>query len=87
MLVARDYTKKELRAIFENPAIDTRDAAALAKAPQQSKRRFLKEVLPVIETSCKKHTTVVEFKKMKVVPRNVVKILFDKLLVHAIFHT
>jgi hypothetical protein len=76
----KEYTKTHLRAILANPNIDTSKEIVLDAAPKKSKERFYREVHPVIENHCKKIIALDAFKKIKIVPKNVVKILFEKLL-------
>lgn len=79
MPTIKEYPKAHMRAILENPKIDTTDKKNLDKADKQSKPHFFKEVMPIVEKHCQHLITVADFKKAKIVPREVVKIIFEKL--------
>lgn len=77
MAVVRDYSKTELRALMVNPEvnIDAIDSTIRLK----TKKRFREEVYPIIERDCKHLITLDEFKRLHIIPRNLIKILFKKL--------
>lgn len=75
----KEYPKTHLRAIIHNPSIDTSNETTLNSATKISKQRFLREVLPIVQSDCTKIITVDEFKKRKYVPREAVRKIFEKL--------
>lgn len=76
----KEYPKTHLRAILHNPNIDVTSEKVLDAAPKQSYKRFYEKVHPVIEKHCAKIISLDNFKRIKIVPIPVVKVLFEKLL-------
>lgn len=78
MPTVKEYTKKELRMLLANPHIDTSDVKSMIGVKAQSAKLFTKRVTPIIESSglC----TLTEFKSMRKVPVNIVRVIFAKLL-------
>lgn len=78
--IVKEYPKTHLRAILPDPSLDTTNKKILDQAPKMSYKRFYEKVHPIITNDCKKWISLEQFKKIKIVPIPVVKILFDKLL-------
>lgn len=76
----REYPKTALRALLLNPNADVSDEKKISAAPKKSYKRFYQEVNPVVEIHCAKLISLEAFKRVKIVPKKVVKILFEKLL-------
>lgn len=76
----RDYSKPHLRAVLANPEIDTGNIQLLNAATKKDKRKFQAEVYPIVEQHCGKIISLQDFKKAKIVPHKVVRVIFQKLL-------
>lgn len=74
-----DLSKNELRAILANPSIDTTQSNWIAKANRlKSKREYMAIVYPIIEEHCIGIISLDDFKKRKIIPHKVVKIILEK---------
>lgn len=80
MIPVKEYTKRELRAIFSNPEINVNDRAELDAAKLQYRKKFRTIVDPVVKNHCAGIISFEEYKRLKIVPAKVVQILFQKIL-------
>lgn len=77
-IAVREYSKRQLRILLANPESNPDNPTFDLQRPM-SERKFTDLMKRIVTVHCRKHLTLEDYRKCKIVPAKVVAIVLEKL--------